>query len=102
MDYTKFSDRELGAVIKHHEWVEGSEIGDWVLDIGVGTGSKRLCIHHQVSTVSSSRKYVSGQLPNLLQGICYCCVFLNWEDPAMHLFMFQKIEEIVLQDTGHN
>ena len=39
MDYVKSGDCELGAGIKRHEWVEGMEIGDWILDIGVGMGS---------------------------------------------------------------
>ena len=39
MDYVKSDDQELGAVIEHREWVEGMEIGDWISDIGVGTGS---------------------------------------------------------------
>ena len=39
MDYTKFGDWELGVVIKHHEWVEGTEIGYRISNIGVGTGS---------------------------------------------------------------
>ena len=25
---------ELGMVIKHHEWVEGTEIGEWRLELG--------------------------------------------------------------------
>ena len=39
MDYAKSGDRELGVVIEHHEWVEGTEIGYWILDIGIGMGS---------------------------------------------------------------
>ena len=39
MDYVKSSDQELGAVIEHCGWVEGMDIGYWILDIGVGTGS---------------------------------------------------------------
>ena len=27
MDYVKSSDRELGMVIKHSEWIEGTQIG---------------------------------------------------------------------------
>ena len=37
----KSSDQELDAVIKCCKWVEGMEIGDWRLDIRVGTGSNR-------------------------------------------------------------
>ena len=39
MDYTKSSDREIGVVIECREWVEGTEIGYRILDIGVGTES---------------------------------------------------------------
>ena len=28
MDYTKSSAQELGAVIEHHKWVEGTEVRD--------------------------------------------------------------------------
>ena len=41
MDYAKSGDQEIGAVIEHCEWVEGTEIGYQILDIGVGTGSNR-------------------------------------------------------------
>ena len=44
MDYMKSGDQELGVVIKHHEWVEGMEIGDWISDIRVGTGSNTAVI----------------------------------------------------------
>ena len=39
MDYAKSGDRELGVVIEHCEWVEGTEIRDRISDIRVGTGS---------------------------------------------------------------
>ena len=42
MDYTKSGDWELGTVIEQYKWVEGMEIGYWILDIGVGTGSNTL------------------------------------------------------------
>ena len=42
MDYMKSGDWELGTVIKHHEWVEGTEIGYRVSDIGVGMGSNSI------------------------------------------------------------
>ena len=41
MDYAKSGGREIGTVIEHCEWVEGTEIRDWVLDFGVGTGSNK-------------------------------------------------------------
>ena len=34
MDYAKSGDWELGMVIEHHEWVEGTEIRDWKLELG--------------------------------------------------------------------
>ena len=34
MDYVKSGDQELGTVIKHHEWVEGMEIGYWISELG--------------------------------------------------------------------
>ena len=34
MVYTNSGDQELGMVIKHHEWVEGTEIGDWISELG--------------------------------------------------------------------
>ena len=36
MDYVKSGDQEPGTVIKRCEWVEGTEIGYWISDIGVG------------------------------------------------------------------
>ena len=39
MDYAKSGGQELGMVIERHEWVEGTEIGYWILDIRVGMGS---------------------------------------------------------------
>ena len=42
MDYAKSSDPEIGVVIEHREWVEGTEIEYWILDIGVGTGSNSI------------------------------------------------------------
>ena len=42
MDYTKSGDPEIGVVIEHCEWVEGTEIEYWILDIGVGTGSNSI------------------------------------------------------------
>ena len=42
MDYTKSGDRELGMVIEHCEWAEGTEIGYWRSDIGVGMGSNSI------------------------------------------------------------
>ena len=38
MDYAKSSGWEIGMVIEHHEWVEGTEIKYQRSDIGVGTG----------------------------------------------------------------
>ena len=38
----KSGGREIGVVIKRHEWVEGMEIGDQILDIGVGMGSNSI------------------------------------------------------------
>ena len=42
MDYAKFGDPEIGMVIERHEWVEGTDIGYWILDIGVGMGSNSI------------------------------------------------------------
>ena len=42
MDYAKSGDPDIGMVIKRHEWVEGMEIRDRILDIGVGTGSNSI------------------------------------------------------------
>ena len=39
MDYAKSSDPEIGVVIERHKWVEGTEIGYRISDIGVGMGS---------------------------------------------------------------
>ena len=41
MDYAKSGDWEINAVIERGKWVEGTEIGYWILDIGVGTGSNK-------------------------------------------------------------
>ena len=30
----KSGDQELGALIKHCEWVEGTDIGDWISELG--------------------------------------------------------------------
>ena len=43
MDYAKSGDREIGVVVERREWVEGTEIGFWILDIGVETGSNSIC-----------------------------------------------------------
>ena len=42
MDYAKSGDQGIGVVIEHRKWVEGTEIGYWILDIGVGTGSNSI------------------------------------------------------------
>ena len=34
MDYVKSNDWELGAVIEHRKWVEGTEIGDQISELG--------------------------------------------------------------------
>ena len=39
MDYAKSGDLEIGMVIKRREWVEGTDIGYRISEIGVGTGS---------------------------------------------------------------
>ena len=39
MDYAKSGDQELGMVTECHEWAERMDIGYWILDIRVGTGS---------------------------------------------------------------
>ena len=39
MNYAKSGDPGIGMVIERREWVEGTEVGYWILDIGVGTGS---------------------------------------------------------------
>ena len=44
MDYVKSGAWELGGVIKCHEWVEGTEIGYRISDIGVETGSNTVPI----------------------------------------------------------
>ena len=41
MDYAKSGGQEIGTVIEHREWVEGTEIGYWRSDIGVGAGSNK-------------------------------------------------------------
>ena len=45
MDYAKSGDQEIGVVIEHHKWVEGTEIRDGILDIRVGTGSNTRVLH---------------------------------------------------------
>ena len=42
MDYAKSGDPEIGVVIERREWVEGTEIGYRISDIGVGTGSNSI------------------------------------------------------------
>ena len=44
MDYAKSGDQGIGVVIEHREWVEGTEIGYWILNIGVGTGSNNITL----------------------------------------------------------
>ena len=34
MDYAKFGDPGIGVVIECREWVEGTEIGDWISELG--------------------------------------------------------------------
>ena len=46
MDYTKSSDQELGVVIEHCKWVEGTEIRYQISDIRVGTGSNNSSNEH--------------------------------------------------------
>ena len=42
MDYMKSSDQKIGVVIELCEWVEVTDIGYWISDIGVGMGSNTL------------------------------------------------------------
>ena len=72
-DYAKSSDRELGTVIECHEWVEGTDIGYWILDVGVGTGSKSF----QTYTFPSDPillTFVSSVHNTLLQSFIIKCI----------------------------
>ena len=39
-------------VTKRHEWVERTEIGYWILDIGVGMGSNNQSLNLSIQSIS--------------------------------------------------
>ena len=50
-------------VIEHRKWVEGMEIGYWILDIGVGMGSNT-CSEGCVDSLHADRE-VDSMLSNM-------------------------------------
>ena len=46
MDYVNSSGQEIGLVIEHCKWVEGTEIRYQISDIRVGTGSNNSSNEH--------------------------------------------------------
>ena len=53
-------------------------------------------VHTQVSLLSALVFY----LADFCTALTYCHVYLNRQMAAAHQFIFQKVEEIVLEDTG--
>ena len=69
MDYAMSDDQGIGVVIKHREWVEGTEIGYWILDIGVGMGSNNTKCYPQL---------------NAKENPCFPCLYCTTQTIALY------------------
>ena len=75
----KSSDPEIGVVMKRREWVEGADIGYWISDIGVGTGSNK-------TKLNPISKKLLGAYIHLTQNSILIFSFSNYAN--IHTFIF--------------